>query len=366
LADPPCYAETKNMMQNRTKPQKAPRGQPGRRSPALPHQQRNCRSKHQTRNIHPTHEAVRTFAFSAPLRWDTPTPRPDGLDLFQIYIEPCHALPKLTLRELRTLCGENQVPALSLSVPQGSTRSKQAVTRSDKATQASRKNTPASLACKPSLPKCRNRAGEFLETADKSVPHQAPLKVGDGLMTNRTPSHFRKLKVAKGYSRLGKVTGNPAPLKVEPRFNLESPWPSPCVAAEIVRRALASSLEPVVGIEPTTYGLRNRCSTTELHWPQKKTPWPIALATPRFIIRCLARVKRLLFPSVDQPNSLCHQKISRRRTSTRNGTFWDVSVSLPPLSQNNEQILVTNPLNFPTKINQCGAPQVCNLNSVFS
>ena len=25
------------------------------------------------------------------------------------------------------------------------------------------------------------------------------------------------------------------------------------------------SMEPVVGIEPTTYGLRNRCSTTELH-----------------------------------------------------------------------------------------------------
>lgn len=22
----------------------------------------------------------------------------------------------------------------------------------------------------------------------------------------------------------------------------------------------------MVGIEPTTYGLRNRCSTTELHW----------------------------------------------------------------------------------------------------
>src|SRR6266498_1143239 len=28
----------------------------------------------------------------------------------------------------------------------------------------------------------------------------------------------------------------------------------------------ARDLEPVVGIEPTTYGLRNRCSTTELHW----------------------------------------------------------------------------------------------------
>ena len=25
-------------------------------------------------------------------------------------------------------------------------------------------------------------------------------------------------------------------------------------------------MEPVVGIEPTTYGLRNRCSATELHW----------------------------------------------------------------------------------------------------
>ena len=25
-------------------------------------------------------------------------------------------------------------------------------------------------------------------------------------------------------------------------------------------------LEPVVGVEPTTYGLQNRCSTTELNW----------------------------------------------------------------------------------------------------
>jgi hypothetical protein len=28
-------------------------------------------------------------------------------------------------------------------------------------------------------------------------------------------------------------------------------------------------MEPMVGIEPTTDGLRNRCSTTELHWPAK-------------------------------------------------------------------------------------------------
>ena len=25
-------------------------------------------------------------------------------------------------------------------------------------------------------------------------------------------------------------------------------------------------MEPVVGVEPTTYGLQNRCSTTELNW----------------------------------------------------------------------------------------------------
>ena len=31
-------------------------------------------------------------------------------------------------------------------------------------------------------------------------------------------------------------------------------------------QVLAGELEPVVGLEPTTYGLRNRCSTTELYW----------------------------------------------------------------------------------------------------
>src|SRR5262245_9028296 len=33
-----------------------------------------------------------------------------------------------------------------------------------------------------------------------------------------------------------------------------------------MRATEAEGLEPVVGIEPTTYGLRNRCSATELHW----------------------------------------------------------------------------------------------------
>jgi hypothetical protein len=28
-------------------------------------------------------------------------------------------------------------------------------------------------------------------------------------------------------------------------------------------------MEPVVGLEPTTDGLQNRCSTTELNWPKR-------------------------------------------------------------------------------------------------
>src|SRR5438128_5254127 len=31
-------------------------------------------------------------------------------------------------------------------------------------------------------------------------------------------------------------------------------------------RTILSKLEPVVGLEPTTDGLQNRCSTTELNW----------------------------------------------------------------------------------------------------
>src|SRR6266436_10389386 len=35
---------------------------------------------------------------------------------------------------------------------------------------------------------------------------------------------------------------------------------------------LACAMEPVVGFEPTTDGLQNRCSTTELNWLSRKTP----------------------------------------------------------------------------------------------
>jgi hypothetical protein len=34
-------------------------------------------------------------------------------------------------------------------------------------------------------------------------------------------------------------------------------------------QAQAVKMEPMAGIEPATDGLRNRCSTTELHWQLK-------------------------------------------------------------------------------------------------
>ena len=54
-------------------------------------------------------------------------------------------------------------------------------------------------------------------------------------------------------------------------------------------------LEPMAGIEPATDGLRNRCSTTELHWLAlaMAAPWldakgcsPIAAIEIRVKIRC--------------------------------------------------------------------------------
>src|SRR3954454_14158831 len=96
-----------------------PRGQLSRRPSALPDHQQNCRSTHLMRKVHPKYDPAQTYAFSAPLRLGTPTPRPGGLDLSRIFTEARHALRKSSLRELRALRGENQGPAWSLAVPQG-------------------------------------------------------------------------------------------------------------------------------------------------------------------------------------------------------------------------------------------------------
>jgi hypothetical protein len=42
-------------------------------------------------------------------------------------------------------------------------------------------------------------------------------------------------------------------------------------------------MEPVVGIEPTTDGLQNRCSTTELNWPRLTCILPAANFTRQAI-----------------------------------------------------------------------------------
>jgi hypothetical protein len=51
-------------------------------------------------------------------------------------------------------------------------------------------------------------------------------------------------------------------------------------------------VEPAVGFEPTTDGLQNRCSTTELSWHQK-APEAACLPTPR---RAQAQVDSRDFP----------------------------------------------------------------------
>ena len=44
-------------------------------------------------------------------------------------------------------------------------------------------------------------------------------------------------------------------------------------------------MEPMVGIEPTTYGLRNRCSTTELHWHRADSNYRRPIASRKIISR---------------------------------------------------------------------------------
>src|SRR5438128_10369100 len=52
-------------------------------------------------------------------------------------------------------------------------------------------------------------------------------------------------------------------------------------------RTILSKVEPVVGFEPTTDGLQNRCSTTELNWhPSAKGYTTKEIARKRFHCAC--------------------------------------------------------------------------------
>lgn len=60
---------------------------------------------------------------------------------------------------------------------------------------------------------------------------------------------------------------------LQPEFECGNGAFPPVIALDqawIDNETLLKKMEPVVGIEPTTYGLRNRCSATELHWPTSK------------------------------------------------------------------------------------------------
>ena len=54
-------------------------------------------------------------------------------------------------------------------------------------------------------------------------------------------------------------------------------------------------MEPMSGIEPPTYGLRNRCSTTELHWLEE-TELTNTQIQPPDKIRLLAFTERKKLP----------------------------------------------------------------------
>ena len=65
-------------------------------------------------------------------------------------------------------------------------------------------------------------------------------------------------------------------------------------------------VEPAVGFEPTTDGLQNRCSTTELSWPQEVSPGG---ETPFYLRyeRCRSKLKRVVSSS-----ALCLHTLLRR------------------------------------------------------
>ena len=63
-------------------------------------------------------------------------------------------------------------------------------------------------------------------------------------------------------------------------------------------------MEPVVGFEPTTDGLQNRCSTTELNWPRQAAAAGVADAGRSNGVRPIdVRVERVKLLAADASNS---------------------------------------------------------------
>jgi hypothetical protein len=105
------------------------------------------------------------------------------------------------------------------------------------------------------------------------LPLQFSRSRSTGKTTNLKPAQRylrREFKLNQGISRFIKKIKDLRALsfhikKHPENYHHPSAFGASCASLGISRRL---PLEPMVGIEPTTYGLRNRCSTTELHWPQ--------------------------------------------------------------------------------------------------
>src|SRR6266700_3848804 len=82
-------------------------------------------------------------------------------------------------------------------------------------------------------------------------------------------------------------------------------------------------MEPMVGIEPTTYGLRNRCSTTELHWRDHTLP----MTDGEF---CVKRRRSKRRPNRSWPKVITglNAVVKQAMASSRRGPLARLAVSL--------------------------------------
>ena len=80
------------------------------------------------------------------------------------------------------------------------------------------------------------------------------------------------IRISGGEKRMPSNTRSPSGLRRD-RLPYICSAPVPSCAGWFTQPQPASGgrrLEPAVGIEPTTHGLQNRCSTAELSWPGKR------------------------------------------------------------------------------------------------
>src|SRR5687768_8235173 len=84
-------------------------------------------------------------------------------------------------------------------------------------------------------------------------------------------------------------------------------------------------MEPMAGIEPATDGLRNRCSTTELHWPRKFAEG-VGSGTPSVDSKAEHMLERLnrrgkFIPVPTNARGSSREKLSARKSGIKDRGF---------------------------------------------